>query len=59
MNDIPENVIEAVRKAAVNGKISCAAAHKIAAELKVSPRVVGEAADKLNIKIKACQLGCF
>ena len=59
MSDIPANVKEAVLKAAQDGKISCTAARKIAAELKVAPRVVGEAADKLDIKIKACELGCF
>lgn len=55
---MPE-VLEAVKKAAKDGRISCTAARKLAEELKVPPRVVGEACDALKIKIKACELGCF
>jgi len=44
---------------AVNGKISCAVARKIAEELEVSYKEIGSAADELAIKIKDCQLGCF
>ncbi len=50
---------EAVRKAAVDGRLSCTAARRLAAELGVSPREIGRAADELRIKIFACELGCF
>jgi hypothetical protein len=43
----------------VNGRLPCAIAFKIAKELKVSPRDVGEAANRLSVKISSCQLGCF
>lgn len=43
----------------VNGKISCKAALDLAEELGINPRRIGEMADKLNVKIAACQLGCF
>ncbi len=46
-------------KKAVGGKISCASARKIAEKLGLSYREVGAAADKLGIRIKNCQLGCF
>ena len=52
-------VIEEVKKKAHNGRLSCPVARKIAEELSVSYKTVGEAADKLNVKIIDCQLGCF
>jgi len=55
-----ENTIEKKIKASlVNGKLPCAVAFKIAKELKVPLREVGDAADRLRIKICNCQLGCF
>ena len=50
---------EKIKSSLVNGKLPCAVAFKIAKELKVSPREVGETADKLGIRIARCQLGCF
>lgn len=40
-------------------RLPCAKAMKIAEELGVAPKRVGEAADELKVKIGACQLGCF
>jgi len=48
-----------VTSSLVDGRLPCAVAFKIAKELKVSPREVGETADKLRIRIARCQLGCF
>lgn len=48
-----------VASSLVNGQLPCPVAFKIAKELKVSLREVGETADKLGIKISSCQLGCF
>lgn len=59
MTEVTPEVLEALRKAARDGRISCTSARKLAEELKVPPRIVGEAADMLKIKIKACELGCF
>lgn len=50
---------EKMKASLVNGKLPCAVAFQIAKELKVSPRRVGETANKLEIKISQCQLGCF
>ena len=50
---------EEVRAELVDGKLPCAQAFRIAKKLKVSPRAVGDAANRLNIKIANCQLGCF
>ena len=56
MNRTLEEELEA---SLVDGRLPCAVAFKIARKLKVTPRQVGEAANKLNIKIASCQLGCF
>ena len=52
-------VEEEVETSLVDGKLPCAVAFRIAGKLKVTPRQVGEAANKLNIRITSCQLGCF
>jgi LAO/AO transport system kinase len=44
---------------AVDGRISCASARKIAEESKVPFGEVGKAANELKIKIRNCELGCF
>ncbi len=48
-----------IKSSLVNGKLPCAVAFGIAKELKVGPRDVGEAANRLSVKICNCQLGCF
>jgi hypothetical protein len=50
---------EELEASLVNGKLPCAVAFKIARKLKVTPREVGDTANKLNIRIVSCQLGCF
>jgi hypothetical protein len=57
--DIGRALEEEMRASLVNGKLPCAVAFKVARKLKVSPRQVGDAANRLNIKISSCQLGCF
>ena len=58
-NEINSRLEEELRASLVNGKLPCAVAFKIARKLKVTPRQVGDTANKLNIKIASCQLGCF
>ena len=50
---------EEVKASLVDGKLPCAVAFKIARKLKVAPKTVGDAANRLNIRISGCQLGCF
>jgi hypothetical protein len=57
--DIGRAVEDEMRASLVNGKLPCAVAFQIAKKLKVSPRQVGDAANRLKIKISSCQLGCF
>ncbi len=48
-----------IKASLVNGKLPCAVAFKIAEELKVSTREVGDEANRLKVKICNCRLGCF
>ena len=50
---------EKIKSSLVDGRLPCAVAFKIAKELKVSPNDVGDAANRLSVKIGGCQLGCF
>jgi len=52
-------IAEEIRKKAVNNRLSCPAARKIAEDLSVSYKEVGRTADELKVKIAACELGCF
>ncbi len=54
-----EELIKEVRKAAVNGRLSCEAAHRLSGEMKVPLGEIGALCNELNIKIASCQLGCF
>ncbi len=50
---------ESIKKAVVDGKLSCAAGLKIARDLKIPANKVGDAANELKVRIAGCQLGCF
>jgi len=54
-----EQIKSSLARNAVDGKISCPCARKIARDLAVSDKEVGEVANKLGIKITDCELGCF
>ncbi len=48
-----------IQAAAPDGKIPCAAAFKLAEELGLTRKELGEIFNELHIKITRCQLGCF
>lgn len=50
---------EKIKSSLVVGELPCPVVFKISKELKVSPRKVGQAANRLAVKICNCQLGCF
>lgn len=54
-----EKLREEIMKKAVDGKLSCAVARRIAEDLRVPYSDVGLVADELGIKVNSCQLGCF
>ncbi len=55
----PEELRAKIRAAAPEGKMPCAAAFRMAEELGISRRDLGNLLDELKIKITQCQLGCF
>jgi hypothetical protein len=56
---IKEDVKAKIQAAAPEGKIPCAAAFRLAEELGISRKDLGEFLNELRIKIANCQLGCF
>ena len=52
-------IAHALREAASEGTVSCAAAHAIAGELGVSPAEIGRTIDLLQLRIVKCQMGLF
>jgi hypothetical protein len=54
-----EDVKVKIKAAAPDGKIACAAAFRLAEELGISQKDLGELLNELKIKIIRCQLGCF
>lgn len=56
MADLSERIKESLGD---DGKIKCSDALKIAGEEGISPGEVGKEINRLKIKIKGCQLGCF
>ena len=54
-----EDVKTRIRAAAPEGKIPCATAFRLAEELGISRKDLGNLLNELRIKIIQCQLGCF
>jgi hypothetical protein len=56
---VPDELEAAIRGGLVEGKLTCAAAWKIAADQGLGRIEVGAACEGLGIKISKCQLGAF
>lgn len=52
-------IAEAVKGKVLDGRITCAAAHKIARKLDIPPAEVGVTVDLLETRISQCQLGLY
>jgi len=52
-------IAAAIKEVAEDGRISCAVAHDLAADLEVAPAEVGKTIDLLEYRISKCQLGLF
>jgi len=50
---------EELKESLVDGRLPCAVAFKISGKHGVSTRKIGDMANRLDIKISNCQLGCF
>ena len=56
---IDERVAAAIAARLQDGRLPCAAAFAAAAELGVPPVEVGRTADRMQVRLTACQLGLF
>ena len=52
-------IAEAVRGKVKDGRITCAAVHKIAGNFKMTPAEVGVAVDLMEARLTRCQMGLF
>jgi hypothetical protein len=59
MSKPTQEVLDKVKEAAKDNRISCTVARKIGADLGVPLAMIGSACDELKIKIFGCELGCF
>ena len=59
LDHVPQAAAAAVRQAARNGEISCAALWEIAQAQGLSRLDMGSIAETLEVKVHPCQLGCF
>lgn len=59
MSKATEEVLKKIEAASKDKRISCTVARKVAEDLDVSLRTIGDACNELGIKIYACELGCF
>ncbi|MFC1893876.1 hypothetical protein ACFLYR_07655 [Chloroflexota bacterium] len=58
-NDAERRLEEELKASLVDGRLPCSVAFGISRKPEVSPREVGDMANRLNVKISNCQLGCF
>jgi len=54
-----EELREAIRRAARDGRVACKALLELAARSGESPARIGRLCDEMEIRISQCQLGCF
>jgi hypothetical protein len=54
-----EELREAIQSQAVEGKVSCKGMLDLARESETPSRQIGDICNELDIKVNACQLGCF
>lgn len=54
-----QQIEQIVAEAAKEQRLSCSTAHQLAEQHGITLKEIGEAADRLSIKIFSCQLGCF
>ena len=59
MTEPTQEVLDAVRDTAEDGRIACARLRRLAEELDVPYAMAGAAADMLDVRVKNCDLGCF
>jgi DNA-binding transcriptional MocR family regulator len=58
-NELTQEILDKVKEAAEDNRMSCPVARKLADDLGVANKTIGDACNELDIKIKNCSLGCF
>jgi hypothetical protein len=59
LDSVPQAVAAAVRQAARDGEVSCAALWEIGHAQGISRSDMGNVTETLGVKVRPCQLGCF
>lgn len=59
MDNMQEKLEQDVKASLVEGYLPCAVALKLAGELNIAPKQIGNTANRLSLRITKCQLGCF
>ena len=55
----PEMLRQEIRRFARDGKAACRALLELADRTGTPPAQIGRLCNEMNVKIHACQLGCF
>ena len=56
---VTDDMMEAIKAKAVDGKITCPVLRKFAEDQGVPYKVAGAAADAAGVRVHNCDLGCF
>lgn len=54
-----EELRDTIKSQAVEGKVSCKAMLELAEKTETPSKQIGKICNELDIKVSACQLGCF
>ena len=54
-----QEIRDAIRQAAADGKVACKALLDLAAQTGAPPGEIGRLCDEMGLRIRTCQLGCF
>ncbi|HZK44424.1 MAG TPA: hypothetical protein VFC73_09125 [Syntrophomonadaceae bacterium] len=54
-----DEILTKIKESAVEGKISCTDARQLAADFNIELGKMNDLCDEIEIKIYACELGCF
>jgi hypothetical protein len=57
--EVTEQMVDAVRAKAVDGRITCPVLRRFAEDSGVSYKVAGTAADMAGVRVHNCDLDCF
>jgi len=56
---VTDEMMEAIKAKAVDGKVTCPVLRKLAEDSGVPYKVAGAAADMAGVRVHNCDLGCF